>query len=133
MIREPAYGGLGSQLHDFPLAERLSRHCLAAARARRSAWCGAGPAPLLHPRERGLIIADLLGGKENKNAGSYNREDCRRWSERYEIPMSYLDPGVFHERAKRWMFSSYDREELPARAFYAADPPPLATPRAGPA
>jgi len=37
-------------------------------------------------------------------------------------PMSYPDPGVFHERAKRWALSSYDREELPARAFYAADP-----------
>ena len=36
--------------------------------------------------------------------------------------MSYPDTGVFHERAKRWALSSYDREELPARAFYAADP-----------
>ncbi len=36
--------------------------------------------PFYIPRERGLMIADLLGGKENRNAGSYNREDCRRWS-----------------------------------------------------
>jgi hypothetical protein len=78
--------------------------------------------PFYIPREHGLIIADLLGGKENRNAGSYNREDCRRWSERYAIPMSYPGPGVFHERAKRRALSSYDREELPARAFYAADP-----------
>src|SRR4051794_28116672 len=78
--------------------------------------------PFYIPRERGLMIADLLGGKENRNAGSYNREDCRRWSERYGILMSYPDPGVFHERAERWALSPYDREELPARAFYAADP-----------
>jgi len=78
--------------------------------------------PIYVPRERGLIIAELLGGKENRNAGSYNREDCRRWSERYEIPFSYPDPSIFHERAKRWAVLPFDREELPARAFYAADP-----------
>ena len=68
------------------------------------------------------MIAELPGGKENRNTGSYNREDCRRWSERFVIPMSYPDPSVFHERAKRWASLSYEREELPARAFYAADP-----------
>lgn len=78
--------------------------------------------PFYIPRERGLIVADLLGGKENRNTGSYNREDCRRWSERYGIPMSYPAPGVFHERAKRWALSSHDREELPARAYYAVGP-----------
>jgi 2-hydroxychromene-2-carboxylate isomerase len=78
--------------------------------------------PIHIPRERGLMVAELLGGKENSNAGSYNREDCRRWSERFAIPMSYPDPSVFHERTKRWALSPYDREELPARAFYAADP-----------
>jgi 2-hydroxychromene-2-carboxylate isomerase len=35
--------------------------------------------------------------------------------------MTYPDPSVFHERAKRWATSAFDREELPARAFYAAD------------
>ena len=78
--------------------------------------------PIYIPRERGLIIAELLGGKENRNAGSYNREDCRRWSERFAIPMSYPDLTVFHERAKRWAVSPFHREELPARAFCAADP-----------
>ena len=78
--------------------------------------------PIHVPRDRGLMIAELLGGKENRNAGSYNREDCRRWSERFAIPMSYPDPSVFHERAKRWAASLFEREELPARAFYAADP-----------
>ncbi|MBV9685916.1 MAG: DsbA family protein [Alphaproteobacteria bacterium] len=34
--------------------------------------------------------------------------------------MSYPDPGVFQERAKRWASSPHEREELPARAFYAA-------------
>ena len=77
--------------------------------------------PIYVPRERGLMIAELLGGKENRNAGSYNREDCRRWSERFAIPMSYPDPSIFHERARRWAASRFDREELPARAFYAAD------------
>ena len=33
--------------------------------------------PICVPRDRELMIAGLLGGKENKNAGSYNREDCR--------------------------------------------------------
>jgi 2-hydroxychromene-2-carboxylate isomerase len=77
--------------------------------------------PIYVPRERALMIAELLGGKENRNAGSYNREDCRRWSERYGIPFSYPDPSIFHERAKRWSVSQFDREELPVRAFYAAD------------
>jgi len=35
--------------------------------------------------------------------------------------MSYPDPSVFHERAKRWARLPLEREELPARAFYAAD------------
>lgn len=76
--------------------------------------------PIYVPRERGVMIAELLGGKENRNAGSYNREDCRRWSERHGIPMSYPDASVFYERAERWAVSPFHREELPARAFYAA-------------
>ena len=78
--------------------------------------------PIYVPRERGLMIAELLGGKENRNAGSYNREDCRRWSERFAIPMSYPAATVFSERAKNWVAAPFDREELPACAFYAADP-----------
>jgi 2-hydroxychromene-2-carboxylate isomerase len=76
--------------------------------------------PIYVPRERGLMIAEMLGGKENRNVGSYLREDCRRWSERFSIPFVYPDPEVFHQRAERWAVSAYDREELPARAFYAA-------------
>lgn len=77
--------------------------------------------PIYVPRERGLMIADMLGGKENRNIGSYLREDCRRWADRFSIPFVYPDPEVFHQRAERWALSAYDREELPARAFYAAD------------
>jgi 2-hydroxychromene-2-carboxylate isomerase len=77
--------------------------------------------PIYLPRLRGVMIAEMLGGKENRNVGSYLREDCRRWAERFSIPFVYPDPEVFHQRAKRWALSAYDREELPARAFYAAD------------
>jgi 2-hydroxychromene-2-carboxylate isomerase len=86
------------------------------------AWVELVRRPIYVPRERGLMIAELLGGKENRNARSYNREDCRRWSERFAIPFSYPDSGVFDERAARWAASPFDPEELPARAFYAADP-----------
>jgi 2-hydroxychromene-2-carboxylate isomerase len=77
--------------------------------------------PIYVPRERGLMIAEMLGGKENRNVGSYLREDCRRWADRFSIPFVYPDPEVFDQRAGRWALSAYDREELPARAFYAAD------------
>jgi 2-hydroxychromene-2-carboxylate isomerase len=76
--------------------------------------------PIYIPRERGVLVAELLGGKENRNVGSYLREDCRRWSERYSIPLVYPDPEIFHQRALRWAVSAFHREELPARAFYAA-------------
>jgi 2-hydroxychromene-2-carboxylate isomerase len=77
--------------------------------------------PIYVPRLRGVMIAEMLGGKENRNVGSYLREDCRRWAERFSIPFAYPGAEVFHRRAKRWAVSAYDREELPARAFYAAD------------
>jgi 2-hydroxychromene-2-carboxylate isomerase len=77
--------------------------------------------PIYVPRERGLMIAEMLGGKENRNVGSYLREDCRRWVDRFTIPFVYPDPEIFQQRAARWAVSPYDREELPARAFYAAD------------
>jgi len=76
--------------------------------------------PIYIPRERGVLVAELLGGKENRNLGSYLREDCRRWAERHSIPFVYPDPEIFHQRAERWAVSPYHREELPARAFYAA-------------
>ena len=41
--------------------------------------------------------------------------------ERFSIPFVYPDPEIFHRRAQRWVVSPFHREELPARAFYAAD------------
>jgi len=77
--------------------------------------------PIFVPRDRGVLVAEMLGGRENRNAGSYNREDCRRWAERYGIPFRYPPPEVFRERAAQWAHSPWHREELPARAYYAAD------------
>ena len=77
--------------------------------------------PIHVPRERGLMIAEMLGGKENRNVGSYLREDCRRWADRFTVPFTYPDPEIFHQRAERWAVSAFHHEELPARAFYAAD------------
>lgn len=58
--------------------------------------------PVFVPRERGVLVAEMLGGKENRNAGSYNREDCRRWADRHGIPFRYPAPDVFAARAARW-------------------------------
>ena len=77
--------------------------------------------PIFVPRSRGVLIAEMLGGKENRNAASYNREDCCRWADRHGIPFHYPEPEVFAERAARWATYPFDREELPARAYYAAD------------
>ena len=77
--------------------------------------------PVFVPRSRGVLIAEMLGGKENRNAGSYNREDCCRWADRHGIPFHPPAPQVFAERAARWATYPFDREELPARAYYAAD------------
>jgi 2-hydroxychromene-2-carboxylate isomerase len=77
--------------------------------------------PIYIPRERGVLVAEFLGGKENRNVGSYLREDCRRWSERFSIPFVYPDPEIFRQRAARWASSAFHRKELPACAFYAAD------------
>src|SRR5262244_404799 len=73
--------------------------------------------PIYIPRKRGAMVAELLGGKENRNAGPYLPEYCRRGSERFSIPFVYPGPEIFRQRAARWAASVYDREELPARAF----------------
>lgn len=78
--------------------------------------------PIFVPRERGILVAEMLGGKENRNAGSYHREDCQRWANRYGIPFRYPPREIFAERAARWALSPFHREELPARAFYAVEP-----------
>ncbi len=76
--------------------------------------------PIHIPRERGIKVADLIGSNEPPRKSSYHREDCARWAEAYGIELHFLQPGVFEERVARWRQSSFDREELPARAYYAA-------------
>ncbi len=73
--------------------------------------------PFFVPRERGLLVADLVGGKETAAMGSYHREDVARWAKRYGIPLAYPPPGTLARWAKTW---TWHREELPARAYYAA-------------
>jgi|SRR6202158_4354529 len=76
--------------------------------------------PIYVPKTRGVKIADLVGGKETPAQSSYHREDCTRWAQQYGIDLNLLPPGRFEERAARWQQSSLGREELPARAYYAA-------------
>ena len=75
--------------------------------------------PIFIPPDRGVKVADLIGSQEPPRKGAYHREDCARWAERYGIEMHFLAPSVFEERATRWRQSSFGREELPARAYYA--------------
>ena len=76
--------------------------------------------PICIPKHRGVKVADLVGGKETPAQSSYHREDCVRWAHKHGIELHLLGPGVFDERAARWQQSPYEREELPARAYYAA-------------
>ena len=76
--------------------------------------------PISIPKQRGVKVADLVGSKETPAQGSYHREDCMRWASRCGIELHLLAPGAFEERAARWRQSPRDREELPARAYYAA-------------
>ncbi|MBI3796654.1 MAG: DsbA family protein [Deltaproteobacteria bacterium] len=76
--------------------------------------------PLCIPKTRGVKVADFVGSKETPVKSEYHREDCARWAKRYGIELHFLAPGVFAERADRWQQSPFDREELPARAYYAA-------------
>jgi 2-hydroxychromene-2-carboxylate isomerase len=76
--------------------------------------------PIFIPHDRGVKVADLIGGKEPARKSSYHREDCARWAEHYGIELRFLPPAVFEERAARWRHSPLGREELPARAFYGA-------------
>jgi 2-hydroxychromene-2-carboxylate isomerase/ribosomal protein S18 acetylase RimI-like enzyme len=76
--------------------------------------------PICVPKARGLKVADLVGGHEPAARSGYHREDCLRWARRYEIPFAPPPPEAFAERAARWAASPLAREELPARAYYAA-------------
>jgi 2-hydroxychromene-2-carboxylate isomerase len=76
--------------------------------------------PICIPKATGVKVADLIGSKEPAVKSQYHREDCARWARKYGIELNFLAPGIFAERAERWRLSSFDREELPARAYYAA-------------
>jgi len=76
--------------------------------------------PLCVPKARGVKIADLVGGREAPAHASYHREDCARWAALHGIEFRPTSVETFAERAVRWQTSPHAREELPARAFYAA-------------
>jgi 2-hydroxychromene-2-carboxylate isomerase len=76
--------------------------------------------PIFVPRARGTKIADLVGGRESEVKSSYHREDCARWAARFGVPLRLPPPDWFASRVEVWARSRYEREELPARAFYAA-------------
>jgi 2-hydroxychromene-2-carboxylate isomerase len=76
--------------------------------------------PIVVPRSRGVKVADLVGGREADRHARYHREDCLRWARRHGIPFEPPPPAAFAERAARWAASPLAREELPARAYYAA-------------
>jgi 2-hydroxychromene-2-carboxylate isomerase len=76
--------------------------------------------PIYIPRTRGLRVADLVGGRESAERSSYHREDCARWAARYGVPLNLPPKDWFARRSAEWEKSPFDREELPARAYYAA-------------
>lgn len=76
--------------------------------------------PICIPKTRGVRVADLVGSHETAQKSTYHREDCARWAQRYGIELHFLPTGVFEERVQRWKRSPFEREELPARAYYAA-------------
>jgi len=76
--------------------------------------------PIAIPRSRGVKVADLVDCGESTRRMAYTRQDCRRWANAHGITINFLPLGVFEERAERWAQSSFAREELPARAYYAA-------------
>ncbi len=76
--------------------------------------------PICIPKTRGVKVADLVGSKEAPAQTSYHREDCVRWARQHGVAFHLPAPGIFEQRAARWRESDYEREELPARAYYAA-------------
>jgi len=76
--------------------------------------------PLAIPQARGVKVADLVGGREPERRARYHREDCLRWAARHGVPFVPTSPEAFAERARAWAASPLAREELPARAYYAA-------------
>jgi 2-hydroxychromene-2-carboxylate isomerase len=48
--------------------------------------------PLCVPKQRGVGVADLVGGRANPRHGSYHREDCLRWAAKHRIEMRFPAP-----------------------------------------
>jgi 2-hydroxychromene-2-carboxylate isomerase len=76
--------------------------------------------PIFVPHDRGVKVADLIGGKEPARKSAYHREDCARWARHYGIDIRFTPPEVFEQRAAKCRAARLGREELPARAFYAS-------------
>ena len=76
--------------------------------------------PIFIPRERGVYVADLVGGHEGAVHSSYHREDCARWAARYGMTLHFQPREWFLSRLDHWKSMPFNREELPARAYYAA-------------
>ncbi|BAY76280.1 DSBA oxidoreductase [Nostoc linckia NIES-25] len=76
--------------------------------------------PIYIPKERGIKVADLQGGSESAAVSLYHKEDCLRWAKKYGIEIRFKELDEFRRWVKRWQEMKFSREELPARAYYAA-------------
>ncbi|MEH2305707.1 2-hydroxychromene-2-carboxylate isomerase [Nostoc sp.] len=76
--------------------------------------------PIYIPKERGIKVVDLQGRTENALLSSYHKEDCLRWAKKYGIEIRLKEFEEFGRWVKRWEKMKFGREELPARAYYAA-------------
>ena len=76
--------------------------------------------PIYIPKERGIKVADLQGRSESAALAGYHKEDCLRWAKKYGIEIRLKEYEEFARWVKRWEKMQFGREELPARAYYAA-------------
>jgi len=76
--------------------------------------------PLCVPKERGIWVADLVGGKASARQDAYNREDCLRWAKRHRIEMRFPEAAEIARRVARRRARPCAREELAARTYYGA-------------
>ncbi len=76
--------------------------------------------PIYIAKSRETLVADFLGGKESPVKASYSHEDCTRWAIAHSLPINIVGSKTFWKRASTWGRSDFEREELPARAYYAA-------------
>ncbi|BAZ53628.1 DSBA oxidoreductase [Nostoc sp. NIES-4103] len=76
--------------------------------------------PIYIPKKRGIKVAELQGRSEGAILSSYYKEDCLRWAKKYGIEIRLKEVEEFARWVKRWEQMKFGREELPARAYYAA-------------